>query len=204
MEKSEKLQQLAKQIKVCRRCDLYKNANQAVPGEGNPQSSIVFVGEAPGFNENIQGRPFVGAAGKHLDKLFEKVGLERNSVFITNIVKHRPPENRDPTFKEIAACTFWLDEHLKILQPKVIVTLGRLSLNYFLPGTKISAVHGHPYRVRNYVVLPMYHPAAALRRMQMAMELDNDFQKNRDLLTNPTIGEKIAEIYQSGGQASLF
>jgi DNA polymerase len=204
MEKSEKLQQLAKQIEICHSCGLYKNAKHSVPGEGNPESPIVFIGEAPGFNEDAQGRPFVGNAGKYLDNILAKVGLERKDIFITNMVKHRPPENREPASSELTSCNSWVEEQLKTIEPKIIVALGRVSLNYFLPGAKISHVHGHPYRVQNYVVLPMYHPAAALRSMHTATELEDDFQKNKDLLINPLLGEKVTEIYQSSGQASLF
>jgi uracil-DNA glycosylase family 4 len=199
-----KLLELAKQIESCQRCDLYKDAKKAVPGAGNPESDILFIGEAPGFNEDAQGLPFVGNAGKYLDNLLTKIGLSRKDVFITNVVKHRPPENRDPSFSEIAACNPWLEEQLTTIEPKVIVTLGRLSLNYFLPNAKISAVHGHPYRVRNCVVLPMYHPAAALRRMQIATELDSDFKKNQELLNKPELSRQITELYQDGGQNSLF
>src|SRR6185503_16626919 len=119
------LRVLAAEIKACTACPLHRSARQAVPGEGSPASGIFFLGEAPGYNEDVQGRPFVGAAGQLLDELLQGIGLDRSKVFITNVVRHRPPENRDPMPDEVAACDVWLRRHLEILQPRVIVTLGR-------------------------------------------------------------------------------
>ena len=200
----EKLLEIAQKIKDCQRCDLYKGSTHAVPGEGSPQAEILFIGEAPGFHEDYQGRPFVGTAGKYLDTLLTKIGLQRQDVFITNVVKHRPPENRDPTFSEVAACSAWLDQQLAIISPRVVVTLGRWSLSRYAPKAKISDVHGKPFKAGGFVVLPMYHPAAALRSAQTARELEEDFLKNKNLLQNPETADQVINIFEEGGQGSLF
>lgn len=150
-----------------------------VPGEGNPDADIMFIGEGPGKNEDEQGRPFVGAAGKFLDQLIESIGLQRADVFIGNIIKHRPPGNRDPLPDEIAAYTPWLDEQIKIINPPLIATLGRFSMEYLLgPGLSITKIHGQPKRNKaGRVVIPMYHPAAALYRGDLRPMLAADFKK---------------------------
>ncbi|MCX6724829.1 MAG: uracil-DNA glycosylase, partial [Candidatus Shapirobacteria bacterium] len=130
----QQLAEIAEEINHCTRCSLYQKATQAVPGEGNPQSEVMFIGEGPGFWEDKEGRPFVGQAGKLLNKLLELIKLPRKEVFIGNVVKHRPPENRDPLPQEIEACAPFLDQQIKIINPKIIVTLGRFSLSKFLPG----------------------------------------------------------------------
>jgi DNA polymerase len=204
MDKNEDISNLAQQIKNCTRCELHKSANHAVPGEGSPRAKIVFIGEGPGLNEDTQGRPFVGNAGKYLDLLLSKADLKRQEVFITNVVKHRPPENRDPQPTEITACSTWLEKQIAAISPKIIVTLGKWSLNRYLPDKKISEVHGLPTRVQNVVVIPMYHPAAALRRGLVAKELEEDFEKNKTLLQNPASADQINESNSEGGQESLF
>ena len=204
MSSREKLLALAKKIDTCKRCELYKSANHTVVGEGAASAKVVFVGEAPGYHEDIQGRPFVGNAGKYLSLLLEKVGLRRDDIYITNIIKHRPPENRDPLPAEIAACSLWLEEQLTQLSPKIIVTLGRWSLNFFSPTKKISEVHGLPFRTQDKVILPMYHPAAALRNTRIGSSLEEDFLNNKHLLLNPETAEKIEGSFEEGGQGSLF
>ena len=204
MNKEGNLAALAKQIEICKRCNLYKETTHAVPGEGNPQAKIVFVGEAPGFHEDSLGRPFVGNAGKYLDLLISKVGLERDQVFITNVVKHRPPENRDPTPSEVASCNLWLEAQLKEISPAVVVTLGRWSLARYLPSAKISEVHGKPVKTQGVVVLPMYHPAAALRSGLVSRQLEEDFMKNQKLLSNPEEVGSLTENFNEDGQRSLF
>ena len=176
---------LAEKIKICQACSLYKGATQAVPGEGDPNAQIFFIGEGPGFHEDKTGRPFVGRAGQLLEQTLESIGLHRNEVFIGNVIKHRPPENRDPFPTEISACNSWLDQQLAIINPKVVVTLGRFSMAKFLPGTKITLVHGVARKVKERVVLPMYHPAAALRSESMSASFRTDFEKNKELLLNP-------------------
>ena len=204
MDNKKQLQLLTQQIKSCTRCDLYKSASHSVAGEGNPNAKIVFIGEAPGQREDLLGRPFVGHAGKYLDLLLEKTGLSRQDVFITNMVKHRPPENRDPQPAEIAACNVWLEKQLSAISPKIIVTLGKWSLNYYLPTKKISEIHGQPFKKVNVVLIPMYHPAAALRNGSLARELENDFVKNKELLHHPDTASQISSSLERDGQGSLF
>lgn len=176
-EKKQKLQDLAKKIQRCRQCPLYKTAKQAVPGEGSATAKIMFIGEAPGYYEDQQGRPFVGNAGQLLDKAMRGIGLSRQEVFIANILKHRPPDNRDPQETEIAACRDWLDEQVALIDPKIVVTLGRFSLNKFLPGVTISRVHGQVQTVDGRMVMPMFHPAAALRADAVMRQFLDDFAK---------------------------
>lgn len=178
LPKAKALEQLAQKIQACQSCPLFKTAHQAVPGNGNPEAEIFFVGEGPGRQEDEQGRPFVGASGKFLDHLIKSIGLERKDVFIGNVVKHRPPGNRDPLPNEIAACTPWLDQQIDIIRPKLIVTLGRYSMAHFLgEGFSISRIHGQPKRRHGQIILPMYHPAAALYRGELRAVLEADFKK---------------------------
>src|SRR5881227_2907413 len=146
MSPEEILKEVAAEVSVCAKCDLCKGRTKAVPGEGNPHAKIFFIGEGPGFHEDRQGRPFVGPAGQFLDELLASINLKRSEVFITNVVKCRPPGNRDPEPDEMAACAPFLRRQLDVLDPALVVTLGRFSLGTFIPGTRISAVHGtvHP------------------------------------------------------------
>lgn len=157
------------------------SGEQTVPGDGNPEAEIMFIGEAPGYNESVERKPFVGRSGQLFIKTLEAVGYPRPQVYITNIVKVRPPENRDPTPDEIAAYRPYLDQEIEAIQPKLIITLGRLSMGKFLPEVKISQVHGRLHKVNwkntKLFVLPMYHPAAALRGTQMQKSFVEDFQK---------------------------
>ncbi|TME79113.1 MAG: uracil-DNA glycosylase [Chloroflexi bacterium] len=160
---------MAAQVRSCTNCRLHAGRTNAVPGEGHPDTEVMFVGEGPGFNEDRQGRPFVGRAGELLVRLLGEVGWRRDEVFITNVVKCRPPDNRDPEPDEIAACALFLQRQLEILQPALVVTLGRHSLGRFMPGARIGQVHG-TYRDAAEGTAPagttayaMYHPAAALR-----------------------------------------
>ncbi len=155
--------------------DLAKQATQLVFGDGNPDAQIVFIGEAPGKNEDIQGKPFVGAAGKFLDEMLGMIDLKRSDIYITNIVKYRPPDNRDPLPEEKAAFLPYLQAQLDIIQPVIVVTLGRHSLNCFLPDLQISKVHGQPKRYKGMVYLPLFHPAAALYNGGMRQTLVDDF-----------------------------
>jgi DNA polymerase len=171
------LRALAEQIAVCPKCDLSKTRGRAVPGEGNPNAEIVFIGEGPGFYEDQQGRPFVGAAGKFLDELLALIGLNRKDVYICNVIKCRPPGNRDPLPGEIEACTPWLTQQLDAIAPKVIVTLGRFSMTRYFPGQAISRIHGQPRRVDGLMIVPMYHPAAALHQASLRRTIEEDFKK---------------------------
>ena len=170
------LQQVASRIHNCFDCDLSQSRTKAVPGEGPEDADLMFIGEGPGFNEDQQSRPFVGAAGQYLEELLAQIDINRNSVFITNMVKCRPPNNRDPFPGEIEACSKYIDEQIRLVRPKVIVTLGRHSLGKFLPGETIGKVHGKPKQIGNLIVYPIYHPAAALRRHSLRIVLENDFQ----------------------------
>ena len=155
--------------------ELASQATQLVFGEGNPDADMVFIGEAPGKNEDIQGKPFIGAAGKFLNQLLEMINITREDVYITNIVKYRPPNNRDPLPDEKTAFMPYLDQQLTIIKPKLVITLGRHSLNCFLPQLIISQVHGQPKRYKGRVYLPLFHPAAALYNGGLRQTLINDF-----------------------------
>ncbi|HEU5317336.1 MAG TPA: uracil-DNA glycosylase [Chloroflexota bacterium] len=173
--KSQALREIAAEVSRCTRCDLYKHALKGVPGEGDPNADVMLIGEAPGYHENQQGRPFVGAAGQFLEALLGSVGLTRKDVFIANVVKHRPPENRDPLPDEIGACVPYLQRQIDAIDPKVIVTLGRFSMGYFFPGEKISRIHGIARRHGSRLILPMYHPAAALHQGSLRRVVEEDF-----------------------------
>jgi len=161
--------------KICP--DLAKTATQLVFGDGNPDADIVFIGEAPGKNEDLKGLPFVGAAGKFLDEMLAGIGLKREDVYITNIVKYRPPNNRDPLPDEKAAFLPFLSSQLEAIVPKLVVTLGRHSMDSLLPGLQISRVHGQPKRYQGQVYLPLFHPAAALYNGAMRQTLIDDFAR---------------------------
>lgn len=172
------LEEVAAEVRVCTKCDLCKNTKNGVPGEGSPHAEVLFIGEAPGYHEDRQGRPFVGPAGQFLNELLGSVGLDRSTVFITNVVKHRPPENRDPLPDEIAACSDYLTRQIAALNPKVIVTLGRYSMARFFPGAKISAIHGQAKKIDGRVVVAMYHPAAALHQQSLRQTVVDDFKRS--------------------------
>jgi len=205
-EKIDELNKVAQEIRDFKSLDIAKNAIHAVPGEGNPDTKIMFIGEAPGFNEDREGRPFVGQAGKLLEKtLAEVMNLKRDDVYITNIVKFRPPDNRDPTPVEIEACRDWLDRQISIIAPKIICTLGRFSLAKFIPDVTISRVHGQSRFVEfggiKYIIFPMYHPAAALRAGSMMQEFIADFHKLKTLLSPVS---PIVPMPPPQAQTSLF
>lgn len=176
------LSDLSEQVSACPKCELSKTRNLAVPGEGNANADIVMIGEGPGFNEDQQGRPFIGQAGKFLDELLASIGLDRNDVYICNVIKCRPPSNRDPKPDELSACAPWLDQQLAIIKPKVIVTLGRFSMQRYFPGQTIGRIHGQAKEVDGVVIVPMYHPAAALHQANLRSTIEQDFQKLPDLV----------------------
>ena len=171
------LEKLNNQILKCEKCALCKTRINVVPGEGSPKAEIMFIGEGPGKNEDEQGRPFIGAAGKLLDKLIELIGLTRKDIYIANVVKCRPPQNRDPLPEEVDACRPWLNKQIEIIKPELIVLLGRHSMDRFLPNLKISLDHGKPKRKNGQVYFPIYHPAAALYRNGLLEDLQKDFKK---------------------------
>lgn len=170
------------EVKGCTKCILHRSRLLAVPGEGPPDARILFIGEAPGFHENRQGRPFVGAAGQFLEELLGSIGLAREEVYITNVVKCRPPGNRDPESEEIAACAPYLDRQIALLRPRLIVTLGRFSMARYFPRERISRVHGVARQVGGVLCYAMYHPAAALHQPQLRKELEEDMRKIPELL----------------------
>src|SRR5437588_6112915 len=177
MSSEEMLKEIAAEVSICSRCDLCKGRTKAVPGEGSPHAKILFIGEGPGFHEDRQGRPFVGPSGQFLEELLKSINLKRSDVFITNVVKCRPPENRDPLPGEVGACNDYLDRQIAALKPKVIVTLGRVSMAKFFGGEKISAIHGRARKKDGYMCIPMFHPAAALRTESYKIALREDFKK---------------------------
>ena len=197
MTPEEVLKEIAEQTKICTRCKLHHHRKNAVPGVGSPNARVMFIGEGPGFHENEQGLPFVGAAGKFLDELLNDAGLTREGVFITNVVKCRPPGNRDPEADELNACKTYLERQIAAINPDVIVTLGRVSMGYFIDQGKISAIHGRNYWSHGRMVVPMYHPAAALHQPSLRAVVKEDFSKLPALVvkaqqarqTNPDLQE---------------
>lgn len=175
-KKAELLAQIERAVQTCRGCRLWRTANHAVPGEGSPAAEIMFVGEGPGYHEDKLGRPFVGRAGSLLDRLLLRNGIRREAVFITNVVKHRPPENRAPMKDETRACLPFLMQQIKVINPKVLVPLGRSALEVFLKDKPISEVHGQAFKAGNRIIFPLYHPAAALRSTAVLRVMEHDFR----------------------------
>jgi uracil-DNA glycosylase family 4 len=181
------LTQVAEEVSDCTKCELHHSRKNAVPGEGPVDSDIMFIGEGPGFHENEQGRPFVGAAGKFLEELLSDIGLSREEVFISNVVKCRPPGNRDPLPVEVKTCTSnYLDRQIAAINHKVIVTLGRFSMNLLIPNSKIGQVHGQAMKIHGRLVVPMYHPAAALHQGSLRPVIKQDFAQLPRLIAEAT------------------
>jgi len=185
MPKRTLMEKIATEIKACRKCDLWKQRQNAVSGEGCLDALVMFIGEAPGYHEDVKGQPFVGAAGKLLDELLSGIGLSRKEVFIGNVLKCRPPKNRDPLMKEIKTCTPYLDQQINIVKPKIIVTLGRHSTGYIfskvgLKSEGITKLRGKVYEIKLFgsqiSLIPMYHPAAVLYNVAYKEGLERDFQ----------------------------
>lgn len=195
MSAEETLARIAKEVAVCAKCALHESRRKAVPGEGPADAEIMFIGEAPGFHENEQGRPFVGAAGRFLDQLLEQAGVRRAEVFIANVVKCRPPGNRDPLPEELLACDEYLEAQIEAVNPSIIVTLGRFSMGRFIPGVKISEAHGQMKKVGGRFVIPMFHPAAALHQPALKPSILADFASLPDQLeqARAALGRKSAE-----------
>lgn len=177
MTAQEELVKIAEEVAECTACGLHHSRKRAVPGEGPADSSLLFIGEGPGFHENEQGRPFVGAAGKFLEELLGIIQLKRDQVFICNVVKCRPPGNRDPQPGEIEACRAFLDRQIAAIRPKVIVTLGRFSMARYFGSSKISTIHGRAKHIDGRLVVAMYHPAAALHQPALRQSIEDDFRK---------------------------
>lgn len=197
------LDALAAQIRNCTDCALSRTRLNAVPGEGSESPEIMFIGEGPGFHEDRQGRPFVGPAGKYLNQLLASISMRREQVYIANVVKCRPPNNRDPLPGEIQACRKYLDRQIAILKPTAIVTLGRFSLTQFFPGEIISRAHGKPHFWNNTMVFPMYHPAAALHQGNMRTYIEEDFRSLPRAILETNLVLPSKQEHQ-GEQLSLF
>jgi DNA polymerase len=176
------LTDLYEAIAACQKCLLSQGRTHAVPGEGPEDAEIMFIGEGPGFHEDRQGRPFVGAAGNYLNELLEMIDLDREGVYITNVIKCRPPGNRDPQAEEIKACRSYLDRQIDLIRPQLVVTLGRFSMQRYFPNASISRIHGQPRRVGSVIYYPMFHPAAALHQPLWRSLLEEDILKIPGLL----------------------
>jgi uracil-DNA glycosylase family 4 len=188
------LTELYDQVRACEKCQLSQSRTLAVPGEGPEDARILFIGEAPGFHEDRQGRPFVGAAGQYLNELLAKIGLRREEVYIANVIKCRPPGNRDPLPDEIATCRAYLDRQIDLIRPRLVVTLGRFSMERYFPGASISRIHGQPKRVGSIIYYPMFHPAAALHQPRWKTLLDEDFARI------PGLVEQLEQIEEEEDQ----
>ncbi|MGD2104582.1 MAG: uracil-DNA glycosylase [Anaerolineae bacterium] len=185
------MERLAAEVRECTKCPLHRGRTHAVPGEGPADADIMFIGEGPGFHEDQQGRPFVGAAGQFLEELLNSIGLTREQVYITNVIKCRPPGNRDPLPREVNACEPYLDRQIELIEPTVVVTLGRFSMARAFPNARISHVHGDPRKIGGIVYYPMYHPAAALHRPSLRGTVEEDMRKIPDVL------ERVQDIPES-------
>jgi len=184
-DRAAALAAIAEQVRTCKLCDLYKGTTNPVPGAGNIYAEIMFIGEGPGFYEDKQGLPFVGRSGDYLTQLIGIIGLKRDQVFITNVVKHRPPDNRDPLPTEIMACKPYLDQQIGLIDPLLIATLGRFSMARYFPNGKITQIHGQPKFEDGRAYLPLFHPAAVLRNDNLRPLMETDFKRI------PEIVEKV-------------
>jgi len=195
------LAQLYEEIIACQGCELAKHRTKVVPGEGAEDTNLLFIGEAPGWHEDQQGRPFVGPAGQFLEQLLASIGLRREEVYIANVVKCRPPQNREPLPAEIQACRKWLDRQIEIVQPQMIITLGRCSLERYFPNESISKIHGKPRKVEGVICYPMYHPAAALHQGSLRRTIELDMLKIPQILAQ---GKELLQDEVESQQLSLF
>ena len=182
MTVAHEMEELYTEVRGCQRCALAKTRTLAVPGEGPLDSEVMFIGEAPGVNEDRQGRPFVGQAGAFLEELLEAAGLTRPEVYICNVLKCRPPGNRDPLPTEIESCSDYLSAQIRLIDPLLIVTLGRYSMSRFFPNQAISRIHGKPREANGRILVPMYHPAAALHQQRLRSTIIDDFRTLPELL----------------------
>jgi DNA polymerase len=187
MSAEETISKIAEEVSVCTKCVLHESRKKSVAGDGPANAEILFIGEGPGFHENEQGHPFVGASGKFLDQLLAQADVTRAEVFIANVVKCRPPGNRDPLPDELAACDIYLEAQIEAINPSIIVTLGRFSMNKFFPGAKISTVHGQMQKIGERFVIPMFHPAAALHQPALKPSILGDFSKLPDQLNEARV-----------------
>jgi uracil-DNA glycosylase len=186
------LAEIATQVRACTLCPLHRGRNKAVPGAGNPNAEIMFIGEGPGFHEDQQGLPFIGRSGDYLVRLLKLIGLTRDEVFIGNVIKCRPPENRDPLPDEMTACRPYLDRQERVIDPLVIVTLGRFSMARYFPNAKITAIHGKPKYDNARAYYPLFHPAAVLRSPALEPQMEADIRRLPEVL------EKVREMRNAG------
>jgi len=194
------LTELYEEIANCRDCELAKHRTKVVPGEGSEDAELLFIGEAPGWHEDQQGRPFVGPAGAFLNQLLSSIGLSREQVYIANVIKCRPPGNRDPLPAEVQACRKWLDHQIEIIQPRIIITLGRYSLARYFPNESISKIHGKARKEGKVVCYPMYHPAAALHQGSLRQIIEADMLRIPEILQQ---AESMAEAPAAAQQLRL-
>ena len=195
------LGELYQQLELCRQCEIAKSRTRVVPGEGAEDADIMFIGEAPGWHEDQQGRPFVGPAGQFLDRLLASIGLDRKQVYIANVIKCRPGGNRDPLPTEIQNCRPWLDKQIEIISPKMIVTLGRFSMARYFPGKTISKIHGTALKRDGIIYFAMYHPAAALHQQSLKQAIEADMLKIPALLAE---AQSVREEAPPAQQLNLF
>lgn len=181
-DRAAAMAEIAQQVRSCTLCRLHEGTTNGVPGAGNIDTEIMFIGEGPGYNEDKQGLPFVGQSGKYLEYLLGLIGLKRDQVFITNVVKHRPPDNRDPLPDEILACKGYLDRQIALINPLVIATLGRFSMARYFPGGKITQIHGKPKFEDGRAYYPFFHPAAVLRNQSLKGDMEADFKRLPEIL----------------------
>ena len=202
MSAEQTLAHIAQEVAVCTKCALHESRKKSVAGEGPADAEIMFIGEGPGFHENEQGRPFVGASGKFLDQLLAQAELTREDVFICNVVKCRPPSNRDPHPDELSACDEYLETQIQAINPSIIVTLGRISMGKFFGNVKISSVHGQMQKVGERFVIPMFHPAAALHQPALKSSILGDFAKLPNQLNEArtALGRKEVKRKESSSQ----
>jgi uracil-DNA glycosylase family 4 len=195
------LGELYQQIELCRQCEIAKSRTKVVPGEGAENADIMFIGEAPGWHEDQQGRPFVGPAGQFLDQLLASIGLDRRQVYIANVIKCRPDGNRDPLPTEIRNCRPWLEKQIELISPRMIVTLGRYSMAMYFPGKSISRIHGTAQKRGNIIYYAMYHPAAALHQQSLRQAIEADMLKIPQLLAE---AKNVEEVEPEAQQLNLF
>ncbi len=195
------LSELYQEIEHCQLCDLARHRTRVVPGEGAEEADLLFIGEAPGRHEDQQGRPFVGSAGHFLEELLASIELSREVVYIANVVKCRPPGNRDPLPAEILACRKWLDRQIELIRPKMVVTLGRYSMTRFFPGESIGRVHGTARKRDDIIYYAMYHPAAALHQQSLRRVIEADMLKIPQILAQ---AERVSEAKSQAEQLNMF
>ncbi|MEA3442454.1 MAG: uracil-DNA glycosylase [Chloroflexota bacterium] len=195
------LAELYREIENCQDCALARSRIKVVPGEGAEDADLFFIGEAPGWHEDQQGRPFVGPAGQFLERLLASIGLRREQVYISNVIKCRPPQNRDPLPAEIEVCRKWLDQQIELIRPRMIVTLGRYSLARYFPHESISKVHGKARKMGDVIYYPMYHPAAALHQGNLSHIIEADTLKIPEILAQ---AEGVSEVDSESRQLNLF